>query len=592
MIRVYPKKQLDFGQFILYTYKYELLKGDACFMKLKKFSVKNYKVFRDTFEVKFMNNNNEDDISPNFFNILIGKNNMGKSTFLEAISEFFKTNTATNKIPVDCFNNINENIILKATFTLNSDDDILKYLAEEHIIDDNTDSLTIELSKNYKVDKNAEYVLLNYNLSKTQINKLSKLINAEEPYYIRPHMTTEEIDKIISNIYSDAITSTNYKSEELENINDGVKNFIQGLKIEADKSLKNIEERVSDILNTLFADQNLKMNISGGNLNSFSIKDFLKNTDTKITVSSNNNKDMLLSEQGTGVQRMSLIYTIQNIISTGIGNLGNRMLLVDEPEAFLHPEAIRGLSNSLYKIGSNMPIIITTHSPILINLEQDHTVIDVFKIDNSKTNAIKLYHSTSHNFDEDDIENMKILNYVDPFVNEFFFSSKNIIVEGTTEKMVLAYIQKNYNANFHIIEARGKTTIKTIMKILNQFDTTYYVLHDLDNVHDNDSELQRQLTNCKNIFESKNIHSKIFAINHTFEAAFYNSTVDNNIKIKTIFKILYENNHENIRKKILETFNYIFSLGINELEIGEPLISQNVFPILNNKDLECRFPLS
>ena len=60
----------------------------------------------------------------------------------------------------------------------------------------------------------------------------------------------------------------------------------------------------------------------------------MKNTDTNITVSSNNNKDMLLSEQGTGVQRMSLIYTIQNIISTGIGNLGNRMLLVDEPEAF------------------------------------------------------------------------------------------------------------------------------------------------------------------------------------------------------------------------------------------------------------------
>ncbi|WP_077699961.1 ATP-dependent nuclease [Staphylococcus hominis] len=560
-------------------------------MKLKKFSVKNYKVFRDNFEVKFMNDNDE-NISPNFFNILIGKNNMGKSTFLEAISEFFKPNTAANRIPVDCFNNINNNIILKATFTLNSDDDILKYLVEEDIINDNTDLLTIELSKNYKVDKNAEYVLSNYELNKMQTNKISKFINAEEPYYIRPHMTTEEIDKIISNIYSDAIISTNYKSEDLENINYSVKNFIHGLKTEADNSLKNVEESVSDILNTLFADQNLKMNISGGNLNSFSIKDFLKNTDTNITVSSNNNKDMLLSEQGTGVQRMSLIYTIQNIISTGIGNLGNRMLLVDEPEAFLHPEAIRGLSNSLYKIGNDMPIIITTHSPILINLEQDHTVIDVFKIDNSKTNAIKLYNSTSHNFDEDDIENMKILNYVDPFVNEFFFSSKNIIVEGTTEKMVLSYIQKNYNANFHIIEARGKTTIKTIMKILNQFDTNYYVLHDLDNVHNNDSELQRQLTNCKNILASKNIYSKIFAINHTFEAAFYNNTVDNSVKIKTIFKILYENNNESIRKKILGTFNHIFSLGINELEFGESFISQDVFPISNNEDLECRFPLS
>jgi len=30
---------------------------------------------------------------------------------------------------------------------------------------------------------------------------------------------------------------------------------------------------------------------------------------------------------------------------------------------------------------------------------------------------------------------MKILNYVDSYVNEFFFSDKNIIVEGFTEKL-------------------------------------------------------------------------------------------------------------------------------------------------------------
>ena len=55
------------------------------------------------------------------------------------------------------------------------------------------------------------------------------------------------------------------------------------------------------------------------------------------------------------------------------------MLLIDEPEAFLHPEAIRQLSASLYEIGNIMPIVITTHSPVLINLENDHTVIDIFK---------------------------------------------------------------------------------------------------------------------------------------------------------------------------------------------------------------------
>lgn len=151
---------------------------------------------------------------------------------------------------------------------------------------------------------------------------------------------------------------------------------------------------------------------------------------------------MLLSEQGTGVQRMSLIYTIQNIINQKIGNLGNRMLLIDEPEAFLHPEATRQLSSSLYDIGNVMPIIITTHSPVLINLENDHTVIDIFKIDKNKSDAITLFTSQESTFEADDTENMKILNYVDSYVNEFFFSDKNIIVEGFTEKLVLQYIQK------------------------------------------------------------------------------------------------------------------------------------------------------
>lgn len=132
------------------------------------------------------------------------------------------------------------------------------------------------------------------------------------------------------------------------------------------------------------------------------------------------------------------------------------------------------------------------------------------------------------------------------------------------------------------------------MKILNQFDTTYYVLHDLDNVNRVNSELKKQLTNCKKILDAKNSYSEIFAINHTFEAAFYDNTVDNSIKIKRIFKILYEDDFKNkdIKKTILGTFNHIFSLDISELEFGKEYISQNVISISNSNDLEGRFSIA
>ena len=66
-------------------------------MKLHKFKVKNYKVFNQEFSVDLLKENE----SEGNFTILTGKNNMGKSTFLEAINEFFKLPTKALTIHSD-----------------------------------------------------------------------------------------------------------------------------------------------------------------------------------------------------------------------------------------------------------------------------------------------------------------------------------------------------------------------------------------------------------------------------------------------------------------------------------------------------------
>lgn len=63
-------------------------------MRLSKFSIKNYKIFKDTFEIEF---------SKETMTILTGRNNAGKSTVLEAINAFYKKNLKTNFISNDCF---------------------------------------------------------------------------------------------------------------------------------------------------------------------------------------------------------------------------------------------------------------------------------------------------------------------------------------------------------------------------------------------------------------------------------------------------------------------------------------------------------
>lgn len=563
-------------------------------MKLLKFKVKNYKVFSKEFSVNLLSN----DDSEGNFTILTGKNNMGKSTFLEAINEFFKLPTKALTIPSDCYNSKSENISLKAEISINKikDKTLWDLLEKEGGIPENTEeSQLLSITKTYSVDKAGVYIasINNITFSKILNAQIGKLINKEEPYYIRPNMTTEEIDKLINTIYSDAIAASSESDDtSLDDINKQIKDAITGLKADTDELLKNVEKKVSKILNNLFKNQDFKIKIEGSEPTDFSIKELLKNTETKITIDSSSSKNMLLSEQGTGVQRMSLIYTIQNIINQKIGNLGNRMLLIDEPEAFLHPEATRQLSFSLYEIGNVMPIIITTHSPVLINLENDHAVIDIFKIDKNQSDAITLFNSQESNFDSDDTENMKILNYVDSYVNEFFFSDKNIIVEGFTEKLVLQYIQKKYNIPFHIINANGKATIRTIMKILNQFGTSYYVLHDVDN---NPNHVEKTLkgarTNCCNILSNKTKFSKIFVHDFTFEQVFYGDVVESKNKTKQIFEILESTESDTdkfkIRKDILETYNRIFDLEIKEL--ASNVVNSKVKEITTEEDINRCF---
>lgn len=116
---------------------------------------------------------------------------------------------------------------------------------------------------------------------------------------------------------------------------------------------------------------------------------------------------MPLSTQGTGIQRMSLIFIFQNMIEQGmLGINENKMLLIDEPEAFLHPEAVRALSQSLYTIGGKMPLIISTHSPVLIDLSENHTSIQVLRIGSDE--AIELFQSSNSVFDENDIANIPL----------------------------------------------------------------------------------------------------------------------------------------------------------------------------------------
>ncbi|WP_075617995.1 ATP-dependent nuclease [Paenisporosarcina indica] len=516
-------------------------------MKLIKFSVQNYKIFKNNFSINFRT----DSIA-----ILTGRNNTGKSTFLEAINSFFMNENKAKTIPRNCFYNQEREIELIATFEREIEGEEGSKQIEE-----------ISIKKVYSIETAPKYYFKDKVMTNKSLNhEIISWIHSNPPYYITPYMTIEDVNKQVQNIYQNAMENDLLKivkgsledgdalTNQYRELINSLPEFIKRLKEDTDKSLSLINEKASNNLKKLFSNPDLSIEVVGAESTNFTYKDMLKYTDSNVFVHYKE-RSMHLQDQGTGLQRMSLIFLIQNMIQANLlGNIENKLLLIDEPEAFLHPEAIRGLSDALYKIGEEMPLIISTHSPILINLSETHTSLQIFRIHSNE--AIELYTSDKEKFDSDDFKNMKILNYVDSFVNEFFFADNIIIVEGDTEYIALKTLMKNNNiSNYHIIRARGKDTIVTLMKILNQFKSDYSVIHDIDNDKDTVQKLKTQLTKCKNIYKQKctSLDSKnitIIASLSNFENALGLDNISNGQKTKNIYNIVTEQEPEHRHAKL------------------------------------------
>ncbi|WP_294746103.1 AAA family ATPase [uncultured Exiguobacterium sp.] len=548
-------------------------------MRLINFSVTNYKVFKKKFTINF----STDSIA-----ILTGRNNTGKSTILEAIFCFFKNETKAKTISTDCFSKETEEIIFEAEFNIKNENYVFIKKYKKDAAPKFYDKDNIEIDKKHPLKQILEELLNN------------------KPFYITPSMLPEDIDELIHNIYSEIIKSDLEKleslkrtdedqhedhlielAEEYKKLKQSYPEFLRKLKLNTDEILNEVSKDVSTNLQSLFSNDNLHLEVIGGETEGFSSNDLLKSTNSSVKIKNHQQEKMLLTNQGTGLQRMSLIYLIQNMIQKNLlGDRENKLLLIDEPEAFLHPEAVRALSSSLYSIGSTMPLMISTHSPILIDLSEGHTSIQVFRV--GEHQAIQLYKSEKENFDKDDIKNMKILNYVDSYVNEFFFADKIIVVEGDTEYIAFKHLAKNKNINLHIIRARGKSTICTLMKILNQFKSSYDILHDVDN-HSRFSTttLKAQQTNCKKIMQQKGSRSgiNVFCSISNFENAIGIGDISNDKKTQTIFEILNadpESSYAETKRLIEKLFDKIISKSASTL-------SPNFMEIQREKDYELLF---
>ena len=199
-----------------------------------------------------------------------------------------------------------------------------------------------------------------------------------------------------------------------------------------------------------------------------------------------------LSHQGAGMRRTFLWSALGTLAEMGRMKQGKktieaerqRMLLIEEPESFLHPPMIRSARDALYDLAeiAEWQVLTCTHSPIFIDVSKPHTTI--MRVEKKTTGEPMVFSTEAANFTADDRTQLRMIRSCHPTVSEFFFADHVFLVEGETEQAVLNYALATTppadGTWCHVVNCMGKANLPLFARILNHFGTPYTIVHDAD----------------------------------------------------------------------------------------------------------------
>lgn len=388
-------------------------------------------------------------------------------------------------------------------------------------------------------------------------------------FYISPKTSDEEFEEMIERLVKMQIEITEDQLVAFNNMQSDIFN----------SQLSNIRNDMESVVNTVSQKVNNVFNAKGNN---YSIE-INNNEITKNKIVSNisistkfNNLNTNL--HGTGFQRALILLLIKEAMSNGL--IEQNILVVDEPEAFIHPTGIEILQELIYDI-DNIQTIISTHSPLMISIKNFDRNITVMK--QQIDNEINVFSSENNLLEYSEKEILKLQNIANASLFEFLFARKVIVVEGDVEEYIIKSLleEEVFSACkgiTKVINAKGKGTIQNYLKLLNDFTDDYSICFDLDNFStnkDGSTRSQSAITGAKttatNLFNLCSENSIAIAVNGTIEYALNGNRVSNGNKVSNCIEIL---NDDNQKDRFIELLKNL--LGIeNELDssIGFKLTS-------------------
>ena len=457
--------------------------------------------------------------------VFVGQNNAGKSNVNKAIDCVFNFRYSPSEYDVYKGINAGENCYIDIMISADSEDkyfndDWLMIFGDKVVTNEfDEDSFTIrtviyqnESSKRFEIDRfpildwgSTEFSSANTSLPR----EIRKCIGS---FYLNSNRDIVDELRIRNSNFSKLMKNTNFDLSHLDS--SGVEKaleIVNRMILRKMPSISDIEETLSDISTTVDNVESLKI---------LPIPNRFDDLDKGVEIQINNSNSTLpISVYGDGTRSWVSILTLSSYIDSLRNQLELEVLpyfaiiLLEEPESHLHPQAQNKIISQLDKIEAQ--IFVTTHSS---NIVSELGVFQLFRICNDGGTQLK---TKFLDLCEDD--ELKIINFILPFHTEILFSDIVVLVEGISDKlMLIEYIKfkmkkRPFEFGISVVEVNSKDNLPIFRKFCEIHSIKNIIYADRDAETSLTTALTKKNLSNNNVIYTSEMDMELEIINEQFD---------------------------------------------------------------------------
>lgn len=246
--------------------------------------------------------------------------------------------------------------------------------------------------------------------------------------------------------------------------------------------LSAIDNNVNQKVNELFPGMSLKLHFDAP-----SFDELIKSGSVKVYEKKNQGREF--SSYGHGAQRSIQMAMVQYLAEVKRGNTNQQsttLLLVDEPELYLHPFAVEQIRKALIALSqSGYQVLLSTHSAQMVTPEEARHSLLIRKNQQQGTYARKRLADAIQAVVPDSVHQMEQL-FSLSHSTQVLFSERVILTEGKTELRLLPFIFENLTGKTlgqekqALVAQSGVSDTRKSLEILNAMDLPAKAIVDLD----------------------------------------------------------------------------------------------------------------